>query len=79
MKDSKFNSRQVERFLQNSGLNFASVCFHNDFVSKSFHQEERFDVTHQQVSDWFKRFFPSNQNQYLFRLMECECTQSIEI
>jgi hypothetical protein len=57
---------QVEQFLLNTGNSFASLCWSSDV------NEER--PTYTQTATWFKRFFPTNQAQYLFRLAECRCT-----
>jgi hypothetical protein len=67
IKESTFNKSDIEQFLSNTGNSFASSCWYNDI------NEER--PTHTQTADWFKRFFPTNQAQYLFRLAECRCTQ----
>lgn len=67
LKESTFSKHEVEQFLSNTGNSFASLCWSNDIT------EER--PTYTKTATWFKRFFPTNQAQYLFRLAECRCTQ----
>jgi hypothetical protein len=68
---STFSVYEVEDFLLNIGQRFAHVCWHNDMIVDG--NSDR--VSHVKVSDWFKKFFPSNTNQYLFRLLESHCVQ----
>jgi hypothetical protein len=67
LKESTFSKQEVEQFLLNTGNSFASLCWSSDV------NEER--PTYTQTATWFKRFFPTNQAQYLFQLAECRCTQ----
>jgi hypothetical protein len=67
LKESTFSKEDVQQFLLNTGNSFASSCWYNDI------NEER--PTFTQTANWFKRFFPTNQAQYLFRIAECRCTQ----
>jgi len=71
ISETTFNKEEIESFLCNIGQRFAQVCWHNDMVID--HDGDR--VTYTETSKWFKRFFPSNVSQYLFRLVEAHCTQ----
>ena len=61
----EFNSNVVEEFLCNVGQRFAQVCWHNDMVV-----DGNSTVSYDATAKWFKLYFPSNVNQYLFRLLE---------
>lgn len=65
---SQFKSKDVEQFLMNSGNNFASLCWHNDTIGIEFVDSIR-------VSNWFKKHFPANVNQFLFRTLETQVVQ----
>jgi hypothetical protein len=71
IQESHFSVHEVESFLCNIGLRFAQTCWHNDMIVDGDSNR----VSYTQTANWFKRFFPSNQNQYLFRLLEAHCTQ----
>jgi hypothetical protein len=75
MKNSTFNAREIENFLSNIELNFVSVCWYNDMVEG----KESNEVGYDQVVAWFNRFFPPHKAQFLFRVMECECAQSVKL
>jgi hypothetical protein len=67
IKESTFNKSDIEQFLSNTGNPFASLCWSSDI------NEDR--PTYTQTATWFKRFFPANQAQYLFQLLNCRFTQ----
>ena len=67
IKESTFNKSDIEQFLSNTGNSFASTCWYADITTDR--------PTYDQTCTWFKRFFTTNQAQYLFRLAECRCTQ----
>jgi hypothetical protein len=73
--ETTFNVHEIESFLCNVGQRFAQVCWHNDMVVDG--NSDR--VTYTQTSKWFAKFFPSNTNQFLFRLAEAHCTQHTNI
>lgn len=64
-----FKTADVEKFLVDSGNNFASLCWHN-YITTDY-------VDSITVANWFKRHFPSNVNQFLFRSLEANVTQYI--
>jgi hypothetical protein len=68
---STFSVYEVEDFLLNIGQRFAHLCWHNDMITDGCSDR----VSHSVVSNWFGRYFPSNTNQYLFRLLEAHCVQ----
>ena len=68
IKETKFITREIEEFLFNTGNTFASSCWVNDKGVSG-------QITYTEASKWFQRFFPSNQGQYLFKLMELRLTQ----
>lgn len=68
IKESYFNIREIAEFLLNTGNSFASTCWESDKGVSG-------QITYTESSKWFKRFFPTNQSQYLFRLMESQVTQ----
>jgi len=72
IRESKFNIREIEEFLFNTGNTFASTCWANDKGVSG-------QITYTETSKWFQRYFPTNQGQYLFRLMESKVTQYSEI
>lgn len=69
IKESTFNKTDIQQFLSNTGNSFASTCWYNDINTET--------PTYTQTANWFKRFFTTNQAQYLFGLAECRCTQDI--
>jgi len=74
VKSSTFNRHEVENFLINTGNTFAARCWYVDKV----HGATESRICHTEVAKWFRGYFPSNMNQYLFRLLECEVTQYFE-
>jgi hypothetical protein len=64
---SSFSVSEVSDFLTSIGRPTAGSHFRNDMLSDR--------ASHLMVSDWFQRYFPSNENRYLFRLMETHCVQ----
>lgn len=68
MENTNFNIREIEEFLLNTGNKFASACWVNDNGVSG-------EIEYIKVTKWFKKFFPANKAQYLFRLMETKVTQ----
>jgi hypothetical protein len=68
IKESTFITREIGEFLFNTGNTFASSCWESDHGVSG-------QITYTNASKWFQRYFPTNQGQYLFRLMECHVTQ----
>jgi hypothetical protein len=67
LTESTFSKVEIKEFLHNSGNTYASKCWATDI------KEERPSYT--KTADWFKNYFPSNINQYMFRMAEWKCTQ----
>lgn len=67
LSETTFSKVEIKEFLRNSGNTYPSICWDFDIT------KER--PTYTETADWFKRYFPSNMNQYMFRMAECECTQ----
>jgi hypothetical protein len=69
--ESTFKKTEIEKFLELTNNNFAACCFFNDI-------REEFP-TRSAVEGWFNRFFHNpGAGKFLFLLMECHCSQSID-
>ena len=69
---STFSKHEISEFLRNTNNLYAASCWSLDIES------ERPD--HTTVAKWFSRhFLDSNRAQYMFRLVECHCTQYWEM
>jgi hypothetical protein len=74
-RESTFSVHEIESFFSSIEKSFARACWHVEMV----YGNESGRVTHSEATEWFKRYFPSNENQFLFRLMETHCVQTMEI
>ena len=64
-----FNTLEVRLFL-NRQYPYAAQCFAQDFTTET--------VPAIKVEKWFKSYFPSNMNQYMYRLLEANVTQTLQ-
>ena len=71
IQSSTFRKTEIENFLLVTDHKYAAACWVSDIVSET--------PTWLETCNWFSSYFPSNQAQFLFRLVECHCTQYWEM
>ncbi len=71
LSKSTFQTNAVTLFLARTKP-YASRCFAEDMVKYGD------TVPSIEVEKWFKRYFPSNVNQYEFRNLEANVTQTLQ-
>ena len=70
-KETTYSVNDIALFL-NRDYPYAATCWGQDMVGN-----ER--VTVSAVEKWFKRYFPSNVNQMVFRQMQATCIGQMEM
>ena len=71
LSKSTFQTNAVTLFLARTKP-YAARCFAEDMVKYGD------TVPSIEVEKWFKRYFPSNVNQYEFRNLEANVTQTLQ-
>jgi hypothetical protein len=75
LAESTYNAYEIENFLFENNKKFAATAWYMDMIG--IFEGER--VPQSAAEKWFTKFFPANENQYMFRLMQSHCTATSEI